>query len=164
MQLFVHALRSGELSPVTLKMLTELGVEHTVFSHREAHALEPALHAPTRLAGALHLPNDETGNCAFFAQQLKDIAISDGVDFRFGVLAQGLRVEQQQISGLRTDTGDVQGDAFVVAGGIDSVALLRPLRIRLPMQPVKGTPTVPITGFATRHTSVSWRNFKVAIT
>ena len=120
-----------ERSAVTRKMLTELGVAHRLLSTDEAHALEPALHAPTRLAGALHLPNDETGNCAFFAQQLKEIAISDGVDFRFNVAVQNLQTEAAASHRqLRTETGVVNGDAFVVAGGIDSVALLRPLGIR----------------------------------
>ena len=37
-----------ERSAVTRKMLTELGVAHRLLSTDEAHALEPALHAPTR--------------------------------------------------------------------------------------------------------------------
>ena len=155
-----------ERSAVTCKMLTELGVAHRLLGTNEAHALEPALHAPTRLAGALHLPNDETGNCAFFAQQLKDIAMRDGVEFRFGVVAQGMQREQQRVTAVRTDKGDVAADAFVVAGGIDSVALLRPLGIRLPMQPVKGySATAAITGFEhAPYISVMDETFKVAIT
>ena len=155
-----------ERSTVTRKMLTELGVTHQLLRTEEAHALEPALHMPTRLAGALHLPDDETGNCAFFAQQLKDIAIGDGVDFRFGINARDFRIDAQRITGLRTDTGQIQADAYVVAGGIDSVALLRPLRIRLPMQPVKGySATVAINAFEQApYISVMDETYKVAIT
>lgn len=158
--------REVERSAVTRKMLTELGVAHRLLTADEARTLEPSLHAPTPLAGALHLPDDETGNCAFFAQQLKDIAIRDGVEFRFGVTAQALQLEQQRISGLRTDTGEISGDAFVVAGGIDSVALLRPLRIRIPMQPVKGySATAAITAFEhAPYISVMDETYKVAIT
>ena len=72
---FVRTLKI-ERSAVTRKMLTELGVAHRLLSTDETHALEPALHAPTRLAGALHLPNDETGNCAFFAQQLRILRLA----------------------------------------------------------------------------------------
>jgi len=155
-----------ERSAVTRKMLTELGVAHALLTAKEAHTLEPALHAPTQLAGALHLPNDETGNCAFFAQQLKDIAISDGVDFRFNVHVRRAVHEQQRITRLQTDTGDISGDAFVVAGGIDSVALLSPLRIRVPMQPVKGySATAAITAFEhAPYLSVMDETYKVAIT
>jgi len=155
-----------ERSAVTRKMLTELGVVHRLLGTEEAHALEPALHAPTRLAGALHLPDDETGNCAFFAQQLKDIAIRDGSDFRFNVAVQGLQAEQQRITGLRTESGNIGGDAFVVAAGFDSAALLRPLAIRVPMQPVKGySATAAITAFEhAPYLSVMDETYKVAIT
>ena len=64
-----------ERSSITRKILTDLGIAHALLTPEQTYAIEPALHPPTPLAGALHLPNDETGNCAFFAQQLKDIAI-----------------------------------------------------------------------------------------
>jgi len=165
LQLF-RSEREIERSAVTRKMLAALGVSHTLLTPEQAHILEPALHAPTRLAGALHLPDDETGNCAFFAQQLKEIAINDGVQFRFNQLALGLQREQQRITHLRTNHGDVRGDAYVVAAGIDSVALLRSLRIRLPMQPVKGySATAAITAFEhAPYISVMDETYKVAIT
>jgi D-amino-acid dehydrogenase len=155
-----------ERSKTTQKMLTELGVEHRMLTASEARALEPALNEPTPLAGALHLPKDETGNCAFFAQLLKDVAIRDGVEFRFGVDAQQFQIEQQRASLLRTDAGELRADAFVVAGGIDSTKLLRPLGIRLPMQPVKGySATTDITAFDhAPFISVMDETYKVAIT
>ncbi|MEP6609439.1 MAG: D-amino acid dehydrogenase [Burkholderiaceae bacterium] len=155
-----------ERSAVTRKMLTDLGVAHALLTPDQARTVEPALHAPTSLAGALHLPDDETGNCAFFAQQLKDIAIGDGVDFRFNVTVQGAQLEGQRITSLRTQSGEIRGDAYVVAGGIDSVALLRPLGIRLPMQPVKGySATAAITAFEhAPYISVMDETYKVAIT
>jgi D-amino-acid dehydrogenase len=141
-------------------------VTHQLLSTAEAHALEPALHAPTRLAGALHLPNDETGNCAFFAQQLKEIAIRDGVDFRFNVAVQSLQLEHQRITRLHTDVGDIHGDAFIVAAGIESAAMLQPLGVRVPMQPVRGySATVAITAFEQApYISVMDETYKVAIT
>jgi len=166
---YLQLLRSEvevERSAVTRKMLSELGVAHTLLTPEQARTLEPSLHAPTPLAGALHLPDDETGNCAFFTQLLKDIAIRDGVEFRFGVTARALDVEGQRIARLRTDGADISGDAFVVAGGIDSMALLRPLRIRLPMQPVKGySATAAITAFEhAPYISVMDETYKVAVT
>lgn len=153
-------------SKVTCRMLAELGVSHKLLSADEARAIEPALHAPTPLAGALHLPDDETGNCAFFAQQLKDIALRDGVEFRFGVSAQALRHERTRIATLGTERGDITADAFVVSGGVDSVALLRPLGIRLPLQPVKGySATAAIAAFEhAPYISVMDETYKVAIT
>ena len=165
LQLF-RAEKEIERSAIARKMLDELGVAHALLTPEQARSIEPALHAATPLAGALHLPGDETGNCAFFAQQLKDIAIRDGVEFRFNVTAQRLQREQQRITGLRTDKGDINADAFVIAGGISSVALLRPLRIRLPMQPVKGySATAAITAFEhAPYIGVMDEAYKVAIT
>ncbi|MGH6612097.1 MAG: D-amino acid dehydrogenase [Burkholderiaceae bacterium] len=165
LQLF-RSEKEVERSSVTRKMLTELGIAHRLLTADEARTLEPALHAPTALAGALHLPDDETGNCAFFAQQVKEMAINDGVDFLFNLTAQQVCVEQQKVVALQTDSGDIKTDAIVVAGGIESVKLLRPLGIRLPMQPVKGySATASITAFEhAPYISVMDETYKVAIT
>jgi D-amino-acid dehydrogenase len=155
-----------ERSATTRKMLTELGVPHRLLNPDEARAVESALHPVTPLAGALHLPEDETGNCAFFAHQLKDIAARDGVVFRFGVTAQGFGMALGRIECLRTDVGELRGDAYVVAGGVDSLALLRPLGVRLPLLAVKGySATAPITALERAPmTSVMDETYKVAIT
>jgi D-amino-acid dehydrogenase len=155
-----------ERSAATRGMLTELGVSHRLLSGDEARAVEVALHPVTPLAGALHLPDDETGNCAFFTHQLKDIAMRDGVRFRFGETAHGFGLALGRIECLRTSAGELRGNAYVVAGGVDSLALLRPLGIRLPLMAVKGySATATIT--ALEHapmTSVMDETYKVAIT
>lgn len=158
--------REVERSKLTQKMLTELEVAHRLLTADEARALEPSLHGPTQLAGALHLPNDETGNCAFFAQLIKDIAIGDDVDFRFGITAQALQRDNGRITELQTSVGPIHADAYVIAGGVDSTRLLRPLGLRIPMQPVKGySATADITGFEhAPYISVMDETYKVAIT
>lgn len=155
-----------ERSAATRRMLTDLGVAHRLLTGEQARAIEPTLYPVTPLAGALHLPDDETGNCAFFAHQLKDIAARDGVAFRFGVTAQGFGLARGRIECLRTDAGELRGDAYVVAGGADSVALLRPLGVRLPLLPVKGySATAAITALdQAPMTSVMDETYKVAIT
>lgn len=155
-----------ERSAPTRKMLAELGVAHRLVTGEQARTIESALHPVTPLAGALHLPDDETGNCAFFAHQLKGIAARDGVKFRFGVTAQGFGLALGRIECLRTDAGELRGDAYVVAGGVDSLALLRPLGIRPPLMAVKGySATVPITALERAPmTGVMDETFKVAIT
>lgn len=165
LQLFRTA-QEVERSATTRRMLTELGVTHRLLSADEARTVECALHPVTALAGALHLPDDETGNCAYFAHQLKDIAAADGVKFRFGVAAEGFGRSLGRIECLRTDAGELRADAYVVAGGIDSGALLRPLGIRLPLLPVKGySATVAITALEQAPlTSVMDETYKVAIT
>ncbi len=155
-----------EASATTRAMLAELGVRHTLFGAEQCRALEPALHPATALAGGLHLPDDETGNCAFFAHQLKDIAIRDGVEFRFGVDVQAADMALGRVESLRTSVGPIRADAYVVAGGIDSLRLLAPIGIRLPMLAVKGySATAAITAFEhAPFTSVMDETYKVAIT
>lgn len=158
--------REVERSEPTRAMLKELGVAHRLLNAEETRGVECALHPVTPLAGALHLPEDETGNCAYFTHQLKHIAAGDGVRFRFGCTARALESTQGRIGRIRTDAGDLQADAYVVAGGVDSVGLLAPLGLRLPLLPVKGySATVPIS--ALEHapiTSVMDETYKVAIT
>jgi D-amino-acid dehydrogenase len=155
-----------ERSATTRKMLTDLGVAHRLLTADEARAVEMALHPVAPLAGALHLPDDETGNCAFFAHQLKDIAARDGVEFRFGLNATGFGLSLGRIECLRTDSGELRADAYVVAGGVDSLALLRPLGMRLPLIAVKGySATAVITALEKAPmTSVMDETYKVAIT
>ena len=165
LQLFRSA-QEVDRSEATRAMLKDLGVAHRLVTADEARAIETTLHPVTALAGALHLPDDETGNCAFFAHQLKGIAERDGVHFRFGISAEGFDLAQGRIERLRTSQGELRADAYVVAGGVDSLALLRPLGIRLPLLAVKGySATVSITALdQAPMTSVMDETYKVAIT
>jgi D-amino-acid dehydrogenase len=155
-----------EASSAIRAILTELGVTHAVLNADQARTLEAALHPATALAGALHLPDEETGNCAYFAHQIKDLAIRDGVRFRFGVSVQGFDQVLGRIERLRTDQGEERADAYVLAGGVDSAAMVRPLGIKLPIMPIKGySATVPITAYEhAPYISVMDETYKVAVT
>lgn len=147
-------------------VLKEAGIAHRLLTAAECRALEPALNEHTPLAGGLHLPDDETGNCAYFARRLKEICDRDGVRFRFGGAAGALQVEGGRVRGLRVDDGLVAADAVVVAAGADSGALLAGAGVGVPLWPVKGySATVSIA----RHDlapliSVMDETYKVAIT
>lgn len=130
------------------KLLAEAGVPFALLSPEACRNVEAALHPAAKLAGGLHLPEDETGNCAYFAHQLKDIALGLGVDFRFETQVRGLSMAAGRIDRVITDQGEIACDAVVVAGGVSSDALLRPLGIKLPIYPVKGyAATTPITAY-----------------
>jgi D-amino-acid dehydrogenase len=147
-------------------LLTDLGVPHALLDAAQCRMLEPSLHPATALAGGLHLPEDETGNCAYFTHQLKDIAARDGVEFRFGVTVESIEMALGRIDRLHTSDGTVRADAYVMAGGIDSNSLLAPIGLRLPMLPVKGySATAAITAFEhAPFLSVMDETYKVAIT
>ncbi|HTN49459.1 MAG TPA: D-amino acid dehydrogenase [Burkholderiaceae bacterium] len=165
LQLFRTA-REVEAAATIRALLSELGVRHQQLDEAQCRTLEPALHPATPLAGGLHLPDEETGNCAYFAHQLKDIAIASGVEFRFGVEALGFDASAGRVQALRTTAGQVEGDAFIVASGIDGGALLQRVGVRLPLLAVKGySATAPISAFEhAPFISVMDETYKVAIT
>ena len=147
-------------------LLKEAGVLHVLLSAADCRRIEPALVEGTPLAGGLHLPEDETGNCAFFAKRLKDICAEHGVRFRMSTRVERLELDQGRIGRLRLNDGALAIDAVVVAAGVDSVRLLRPLGINLPLYPVKG---YSATAVITRPEnapmiSVMDETYKVAVT
>jgi D-amino-acid dehydrogenase len=148
------------------EMLAKAGVAHRLLTPAECRSLEPALASNAALAGGLHLPDDETGNCAFFARQLKDIAERDGVDFRFGANVTGLDVQGATLRGVVIDGSPSPADLCVLAAGIDSPRCLAPLGIDLPLYPVKGyAATVAVSNHDhAPNLSVMDEDYKVAIT
>jgi D-amino-acid dehydrogenase len=128
---------------------------------------EPALAlVKEKIAGGLRLPGDETGDCFKFAQALAQLAEKLGATFSYEVNIQRIKLESGRVTGVVTDRGALQADAYVVALGSYSPLLLRPLRLHLPIYPVKGySLTVPITQpTGAPESTVMDETFKVALT
>ncbi len=130
-------------------------------------AVEPGLAATAEtIAGGLHLPNDETGDCHQFTTKLAALCAAMGVDFRFNTRIDGLQAEGNAIAQVLTGRGPVRADSYVVALGSYSSRLIRPLGLRLPVYPVKGySITVPIVDESRAPESTLMdETYKVAIT
>ena len=148
-------------------ILKDFGVPYTVLDRAGYVAVEPALAAvQQKFVGALRLPDDETGDCFKFTQNLAALAAQAGVTFRFGVRIDGLERDGARIAGVRTDAGTITGDAYLVALGSYSPLLVRPLGLALPVYPVKGySITVPITDPAhAPESTIMDETHKVAVT
>ena len=65
------------------EVLRDAGVTFREVDADEARKIEPALNPDTELAGAIHLPDDEVGNCRQFALLLKREAEALGAQFHF---------------------------------------------------------------------------------
>jgi len=126
-----------KLAAPAMDMLTENEVPHQILDADGARAIEPALASNTPLAGGLYLPQDEAGNCPLFVKRLKHIASSIGVQFHFTSTVQAIEPESRGVV-LQIDDSRFPADAVVVAAGVDSVRLLKPLGIHVPLYPVKG--------------------------
>ena len=143
------------------------GVPFQVLDTDACIAAEPGLAASRgKIAGGLRLPGDETGDCFKFTNALSALAQSAGVTFRYGEAIDRLEAAGGKVVAVHTAQGRVTADAFVVALGSYSPALVAPLGIRLPVYPVKGySITVPVVDAARAPVStVMDETHKIAIT
>lgn len=133
----------------------------------DLYEIEPALAHAKGLLGGLHLPGDETGDCQRFTTQLAELAQAIGVNFRFGTRIAGLQTNGHRITGVTLEGGElVQADSYVLALGSYSRELLAPLKLDIPVYPVKGySLTAPLLdpSRAPRSTVMD-ETYKVAIT
>ena len=122
-----------------------LGLRYTAWSARECAQRVPALGPSAgRLAGGIHYPDEENGDCYRFTRGMARLCMERGAAFRLGVNVRSLMREGDRITGLVTGDGTITADAFVLAAGAASPLLVSALGIRLPVLPVKGySLTVP---------------------
>ncbi len=150
-----------------IAVLARAGVPYELLDRDGIARVEPALAATgDLLAGALRLPDDQTGDCHLFTGRLAALAERAGVEFRYGAAVQAIHAEGGRVTGVRIDGRIETADRYVLALGCWSPALLRPLGIDLPVYPLKGySLTLPITDAAMAPVStVLDESYKVAIT
>jgi len=129
-----------------MAILREHGVEHALLDRAGCLEVEPGLrHVAEKVAGGLHLPGDETGDCFMFTSALAEKAKALGVTFRFGTKIERLVVEGGRVERVETDQGWFSGDAYIAALGSYTPLLVRPHGIRTQIYPVKGySVTIPV--------------------
>lgn len=131
-----------------MHMMREQGLKIDVLDPEGCARVEPAL-APVkhRIAGAIHCPDDESGDCAKFTAGLAEACRRLGVAFRYGTTVQGIDVTGDAATGVLTDKGRIEGDVYVLSLGSYSPLVAKKLGINLPVYPVKGySLTLPIDG------------------
>lgn len=132
-----------------IPVLERLGIEHQLLSVHQLKDYEPALANHKELVGGLRLPNDETGDCYKFTQQLANYAQALGVEFMFNTKVKRLHIPNQNdliVKGIVLENEQIlKADAVVVAMGAYSRDFLKPYGLNLPVYPVKGySMTAPI--------------------
>ena len=135
-----------EIGHLATKALTELGIPWRMLGATEIDAFEPALlQRRAKVAGALHLPADASGDSHKFSLALARYLQARDVRFLFNTPIQAITHDAGAISGVQTPLQRLTADAYVVALGSEAPLLLRPLGIALPVYPVKGySITVPM--------------------
>jgi D-amino-acid dehydrogenase len=139
--------------------MRELGCPRTTIDADEVVRIEPALAgARAKLVGGDFTASDESGDVYKFTSQLATKGQAAGIDFRYNTTATRLLVEAGKVSGVEMIDGEgrhqvLHADAFVIALGSFSVALLAPLGIGLMIYPGKGySATYPIIDAAAAPT------------
>ncbi len=117
------------------------GARHQVLSASECTVLEPALAAVTeRLAGGIFTPGDAVGNCRLFCEGVKrQLQGMRNVRLHLGEAVSGFERRGSRLAALRLGEDRLPAaDGFVIACGIASVPLVKPLGIDLPLYPLRG--------------------------
>ncbi|AUL47478.1 D-amino acid dehydrogenase small subunit [Bordetella trematum] len=145
------AYRSAELLDKARRLAAyqaSLGAaEQRVLGAAETLALEPALAGMgSALAGAVYTPSEEAGDCHQFTVALFERLKSLGnVECHMGCRVTGLWREGRRVVAVRTAQGDIGADAVVLATGVGTRELIRPLGQDVPLYPLKGySLTVPL--------------------
>ena len=150
-----------------VSVLREGNVPFEVMTRQRCIEVEPGLaEVAEKVVGGLFLPNDETGDCFQFTSKVCELARQLGVKFRFGQSVENLVLDGNRVSAVAVAGEEIATDACVVALGSYSPHLVRSLRIRLPVYPVKGySITVPIVDAAyAPESTLMDETYKIAIT
>lgn len=155
-----------ELGLMKMELLTAEGVKLNRLDATQLAELDPAFGRSTvELAGAIHSPDDASGNSELFSRELRARCERLGVEFRFGITAERFTQDAGRITGVVTDQGVLTADAYVLALGVGSPFLSRSVGQDLPVYPAKGfsltvdiadKATAPELGGVDEKTLVAW--------
>lgn len=122
-----------------LQLQAALGCRQMALDRAGVLALEPSLAAIAhRIAGAIHTPDEEVGDCRLLCEGWHAALAAQGVAFHFGATVQRPLLRGRRIAALQTTAGEVEADAFVLAAGAQSGPLGRAAGLHLPVQPLRG--------------------------
>lgn len=142
----LRARKDQQLVQPGLQVLRDAGVSFHEVDAAAARRIEPALNPSTELAGAIHLPQDEVGNCRQFALLLRQEAQRLGVRFEFNTQVDlqsaasptRLSVLRSARDGTLPVPAAMDFDSVVLCAGLNAAAMLRRLGIQVPMVAVHG--------------------------
>lgn len=134
----LRSARDSKLVQPGLQVLRDAGVSFKEISTEDARKVEPALNPDMVFHGAIHLPQDEAGNCRQFALMLKNEAQRRGAEFSFSTNVASIRSNMGVAVDVAGESQPRLFDAVVICAGVDSVRLLKPLGLNIPLTAVHG--------------------------
>jgi len=123
----------------TASKLSRLGLKFQALDANATIAMEPALaQIRARIAGAIHYPDDESGDAHKFCQAVMSSFLQAGGIDRTGICVTGIAVEQGAVRGVHIAGRIEPADIVIVAAGNSSAKLVRGLGLSLSIRPAKG--------------------------
>jgi D-amino-acid dehydrogenase len=113
-----------------------IGVEARILSQAETQTLNPHVHISA--AGSLFFPGDAHLSPEDFLYGLRSLLERRGVRIVENSPVTGVHVDGSRVVAVTTPSDEYRPSAVVLAGGSWSAQIIRPLGIRLPLQPGKG--------------------------
>jgi D-amino-acid dehydrogenase len=119
--------------------LRDYGLEAKELSRDDTVELEPCL-APIadQLVGAIHYPQDKSGDAHLFCLALADRIRQLGGTFHLGREVRAIDVRGDKVMGVDLGHENLRADTVVVAAGVASPDLVASLGAKLAIKPVKG--------------------------
>lgn len=160
------AYRSHELLDKARKLVAyqaQLGADQCVLNATETLAMEPALAGMgNKLAGAVYTPSEEVGDCQQFTESLfQRLQSMSNVDCQMSNPVRQLKREGRRIVAVETAKGDIPVDAVVLAAGVASRSLIKPLGRDLPVYPLKGySLSIPLADDDTTAPNISVTDYE----
>jgi D-amino-acid dehydrogenase len=122
-----------------MQVIRDLGQDVQVLTFDEIVGLDPAFRQSAgQIAGAAYCPTDESGDARLFTLGLADACRRQGVEFVFDCTVDSMVAGGGRIRHLNTSSGERDADVYVLASGVETPRLTRPIGLDLPIYPVKG--------------------------
>lgn len=158
-KLVTHATPQAlETARLAAEFQARFGGRHSVLSAAECVAHEPALAGAQRpIAGAIHLPDAEVGDCNLCCQELARLLVAKlGGKVIYDTTATGIRQTGNRVVAVECGTRVIESDHFILATGIGTPKLLRGrFKGRKPMTGVLGMSLTYPVGEAPPNLSVT---------
>lgn len=114
----------------------DFGIDTRILTPADVTDMVPAVSAD--IVGGIYYPGDAHLIPDEFVRGLADLARASGADIHTGTEVLGFETDGSQITRITTTRGVFQPDQVVLAGGAWSPAIVRDLKLHLPIQGAKG--------------------------
>ena len=110
-----------------------------VLNQKELIELEPALSKVRKgLVGGIHYKDDEAGDSYKFCKALEEIVRKKGGRILVNTNIKKILLNKHRVNSVVTDRAVLQAKRIIVCAGSWSPTLLKELKIKIPVKPVKG--------------------------